>query len=88
VKFQSIPNQHLTFCSASIFVQEVLVLTGKHYLIEPADKGKFAVRAKDSECACALFGSQLEAFVWAKQLNPYGQPYVQRSPLHDVDSSG
>jgi hypothetical protein len=52
--------------------------TGKHYFIEQTEEGKFAVRAKDSERASALFATQAEAIAHAKDLNPEDNPNVER----------
>jgi len=52
--------------------------TGKHYFIEQNDDGKFAVRAKDSDRASAVFNTQAEAISHAKTLNPADHPDVER----------
>ena len=52
--------------------------TGKHYFIEQNDDGKFAVRAKDSDRASAVFNTQAEAIAHAKTLNPADHPDVER----------
>jgi hypothetical protein len=52
--------------------------TAKHYFIEKNDDGKFAVRAKGSDRASALFATQAEAIAEAKRLNPEDHPDVER----------
>lgn len=52
--------------------------TGTHYFIERNHDGKYAVRAKDSERASALFDTQAEAIAHAKELNPQDHPNVER----------
>ncbi|HEV2578828.1 MAG TPA: DUF2188 domain-containing protein [Acidobacteriaceae bacterium] len=52
--------------------------TGKHYFIEQNDDGKYAVRAKDSDRASALFATQAEAIRHVKSLNPDDHPDVER----------
>ncbi|HTV08606.1 MAG TPA: DUF2188 domain-containing protein [Candidatus Aquilonibacter sp.] len=51
--------------------------TGQHYFIEKNDAGKYAVRAKDSNRASALFDTQAEAIAHVKQLNPDDHPDVE-----------
>ena len=52
--------------------------TGNHYFIEENADGQFAVRAKDSERASALFSTQKEAEDHVRQLNPDDRPDVER----------
>ena len=52
--------------------------TGKHYFIEQNDDGKFAVRAKGSDRASALFDTQAEGIAHARELNPDDHPDVER----------
>lgn len=52
--------------------------TGKHYFIEQNDDRKFAVRAKGSDRASALFDTQAEAIAHARELNPSDHPDVER----------
>jgi hypothetical protein len=52
--------------------------TDEHYFIEQTDDGRFAVRAKGSERASALFETQQEAIAHAKKLNPDDHPDVER----------
>ncbi len=52
--------------------------TGKHYFIEQNADGTFAVRAKDSERASALFNTQQEAEQHVRSLNPDDKPDVER----------
>ncbi len=52
--------------------------TDNHYFIEQNADGKFAVRAKGSERASALFDTQAEAIAHARQLNPNDHPDVER----------
>jgi hypothetical protein len=52
--------------------------TDEHYFIEQTDDGGFAVRAKGSERASALFETQQEAIAHAKKLNPDDRPDVER----------
>ncbi|SEB83526.1 hypothetical protein SAMN05443244_1961 [Terriglobus roseus] len=52
--------------------------TEKHYFVEVNHDGRFAVRAKGSERASALFHTQAEAIAEAKRLNPTDHPNVER----------
>jgi len=52
--------------------------TDKHYFIEQNDDSKFAVRAKGSDRASALFDTQAEAIAHARELNPNDHPDVER----------
>ena len=52
--------------------------TKKHYFIEAADGGRFAVRAKESRRATAIVDSQREALDLVKILNPNDRPDVAR----------
>lgn len=53
-------------------------MTHEHYFIERNDDGKYAVRAKGSAHASALFPTQAEAIAHAKTLNPKDHPDVER----------
>jgi len=50
--------------------------TGKHYLIEEKDEGKFAVRARGSWRAHKVLDSKEAAQKLAKSLNPNDEPEV------------
>lgn len=52
--------------------------TEKHYFIERNEDGKYAVRARGSDRASALFDTQAEAIAYAKELNPSDHPDVER----------
>jgi len=52
--------------------------TEKHYFVEKNEDGQFAVRAKGSERASALFATQEEAIAKVKELNPADHPDVER----------
>ena len=52
--------------------------TDNHYFIERNSDGKFAVRAKGSDRASALFDTQAEAIAHARTLNPADHPDVER----------
>lgn len=52
--------------------------TEKHYFVEENEAGEFAVRAKDSERASAIFATQAEAIAEANRLNPADHPDVER----------
>jgi uncharacterized protein YdaT len=52
--------------------------THNHYFIEQNDEGKFAVRAKGSERASAVFDTQTEAIAKANELSPNDHPDVER----------
>jgi len=60
--------------------------TEKHYFVESNDDGRYAVRAKGSERASALFDTQAEAIAEAKRLNPADHPNVER--VRKVDGGG
>jgi hypothetical protein len=52
--------------------------TEKHYFVEKNEDGMFAVRAKGSDRASALFPTQAEAITEVKRLNPDDHPDVER----------
>jgi hypothetical protein len=54
------------------------VATGKHYLIEQRDDGRFAIRARDSKRASRILSSQREAVSLVKALNSADHPDVER----------
>ena len=60
--------------------------TDKHYFIEQTMDGRYAVRAKGSERASAVVGSQREAVARARELNPNDRPDVER--VRDTKSGG
>jgi hypothetical protein len=60
--------------------------TDEHYFIEQTDDGRFAVRAKGSERASALFDTQQEAIVYANKLNPSDHPDIER--VRNTDTGG
>jgi hypothetical protein len=60
--------------------------TDEHYFIEQTDDGRFAVRAKGSEHASALFDTQEKAIAHAKKLNPNDHPDVER--VRNTESGG
>ena len=52
--------------------------TQKHYFVEQNERGRFAVRAKGSKRASALFETQREAIQRAKEMNQSDRPDVER----------
>lgn len=53
-------------------------MTTEHYFVELNAEGMYAVRAKGSERASALFTTQEEAIAHARTLNPSDHPDVER----------
>lgn len=52
--------------------------THNHYFIEENADGRFAVRAKNSDHASALFRTQKDAEEHVRRLNPDDKPDVER----------
>jgi hypothetical protein len=52
--------------------------TGKHYFIERADDGRYAIRAKGSEHASEILETQEAAIDRVRELNPGDHPDVER----------
>jgi uncharacterized protein YdaT len=61
----------------SLHRQRCNVSTDKHYFIEKTDDG-YATRAKGSDRASAVSGTQKEAIERARELNPHDHPDVAR----------
>jgi hypothetical protein len=60
--------------------------TDAHYFIEQTDEGRFAIRAKGSTRASAVFDTQEQAIAHVKQMNPNDHPDVER--VRNVSSGG
>ena len=52
--------------------------TGKHYFVEQTDDGRYAVRAKGSQRASDIVGTQRAAIARIHELNPNDHPDVER----------